>query len=168
MKINRCVLSYENNTCVQSSSDEDVAISFVFDEAFLAGIYNITGHLINRVESMVFDETHDLGRLPCTHGVISRLMFVDVQECNAANLSAVNNDTRMAFESLLHYSVDDNPHMCDIVMYEENHYNGQMCTASDVNATDFVVKVAKDGVCVKNVHPDLWYVTLFSCLIRLL
>jgi len=68
---------------------------------------------------------------------------------------------RMAFESLLHYSVDDNPHMRDIVMYEENHYNGQMCTASDVNATDFVVKVAKDGVCVKNVHPDLWYVTLF-------
>eukprot|EP00957_Ditylum_brightwellii_P077443 5884208-Ditylum_brightwellii.AAC.1 len=61
----------------------------------------------------------------------------------------------MAFESLLHYSVDDNAHMCDIVMYEGNHYNGQMCTASNVNATNFVVKVAKEGVCVKNVYPDL-------------
>jgi hypothetical protein len=27
---------------------------------------------------------------------------------------------------LLHYSVDDNPRMRDIVMYEENHYNGQI------------------------------------------
>eukprot|EP00957_Ditylum_brightwellii_P153755 11702731-Ditylum_brightwellii.AAC.1 len=105
----------------------------------------ITGCLIHCMDGVMFDKTHDLSQLPCTLGIRSRWMLVHNTDCNLTVLAAVNIDTRAAFESLLHYSVDDNPYMCDVVLYEDNHYDGQMYNANNINKTDFVVLLGEEG-----------------------
>eukprot|EP00957_Ditylum_brightwellii_P123379 9407449-Ditylum_brightwellii.AAC.1 len=83
-------------------------------------------------------------------------MLVNNNDCNLTVLAAVNVDTRAAFESLLHYSANDNPCMHNVVLYEDNHDDGQMCNTNNVNKTDFVVLLGEEWVCFKNVHPDMW------------